>query len=39
MAHETLLEGGLAHATAHALVATAPRALLARGMRRTPVAA
>ena len=39
MAHETLLDGGLAHATAHALVATAPRALLARGMRRAPVAA
>jgi protein-tyrosine phosphatase len=39
MAHETLLDGGLAPATAHALVATAPRDLLARGMRRAPVAA
>jgi protein-tyrosine phosphatase len=39
MAHETLLDGGLAPATAHALVATAPRELLARGMRRAPVAA
>jgi protein-tyrosine phosphatase len=40
MARETLLDGGgLAPAAAHALVATAPRELLARGMRRTPVAA
>ena len=40
MARETLLDGGgLAPAVAHALVATAPRELLARGMRRTPVAA
>jgi protein-tyrosine phosphatase len=39
MAHETLLDGGLAPASAHALVATAPRELLARGMRRAPVAA
>jgi protein-tyrosine phosphatase len=39
MAHETLLDGGLAPAAANALVAIAPRELLARGMRRTPVAA
>jgi protein-tyrosine phosphatase len=39
IARETLLGGGLAPAAANALVATAPRALLARGMRRTPVAA
>jgi protein-tyrosine phosphatase len=39
MARETLLDGGLAPAAANALVATAPRELLARGMRRTPVAA
>jgi protein-tyrosine phosphatase len=40
MARETLLDGGgLAPTTAHALVATAPRELLALGMRRTPVAA
>jgi protein-tyrosine phosphatase len=40
MARETLLDGGgLAPAAAHALVTTAPRELLARGMRRTPVAA
>jgi protein-tyrosine phosphatase len=40
MARETLLDGGgLAPAAAHALVATAPRELLARGMRRTRVAA
>ena len=39
MARETLLDAGLAPAAANALVATAPRALLARGMRRTPVAA
>jgi protein-tyrosine phosphatase len=39
MAHETLLDGGLAPAAANALVATAPRELLARGMRPTPVAA
>jgi protein-tyrosine phosphatase len=40
MARETLLDGGgLAPAAAHALVATAPRELLARGMRRTSVAA
>lgn len=39
IAHETLLDGGLAPAAANALVATAPRELLARGMRRTPVAA
>jgi tyrosine-protein phosphatase YwqE len=39
MAHETLLDGGLAPASAHALVAAAPRDLLARGMRRAPVAA
>ena len=38
MARETLLDGGLAPVAAHALVATAPRELLARGMRRTPVA-
>jgi protein-tyrosine phosphatase len=39
MAHETLLDGGLSPAAANALVATAPRELLAGGMRRTPVAA
>jgi protein-tyrosine phosphatase len=39
MARETLLGGGLAPAAANALVATAPRGLLARGMHRTPVAA
>jgi hypothetical protein len=39
MAHETLLDGGLAPSAANALVATAPRELLARGMRRAPVAA
>jgi hypothetical protein len=40
MARETLLDGGgLAPAVANALVATAPRDLLARGMRRAPVAA
>lgn len=38
-AHEALLDGGLAPAAADALVATGPRALLARGMRRTPIAA
>jgi hypothetical protein len=40
MARETLLDGGgLAPAVANTLVAIAPRELLARGMRRTPVAA
>jgi protein-tyrosine phosphatase len=39
MARETLLDGGLAPAAANALVATAPRELLARGMRRATVAA
>jgi protein-tyrosine phosphatase len=39
MAHEALLDGGLAPGAANALVATAPRELLAGGMRRTPVAA
>jgi protein-tyrosine phosphatase len=39
MARETLLDGGgLASAVANALVATKPRELLARGMRRAPVA-
>jgi protein-tyrosine phosphatase len=38
MACEALLDGGLAPAAANTLVATAPRALLARGMRRTPLA-
>ena len=37
-AHEALLDGGLAPTAATALIATAPRELLARGMRRTPVA-
>jgi protein-tyrosine phosphatase len=39
MARETLIDGGLTPAAANALVATAPRELLARGIRRTPVAA
>ena len=39
IAHETLLDGGLAPGAANALVATAPRELLARGMRRAAVAA
>jgi protein-tyrosine phosphatase len=39
MAHEALLDGGVAPALAHALVVTAPGELLARGIRRTPVAA
>ena len=37
-AHEALLDGGLAPTAATALIATAPRELLARGMRRAPVA-
>jgi protein-tyrosine phosphatase len=39
VALRALLEGGLAPAAANALVGTGPRALLARGMRRTPLAA
>jgi protein-tyrosine phosphatase len=39
IAREALIGGGLAPAAASALVSTAPEALLARGMRRTPVAA
>jgi protein-tyrosine phosphatase len=39
LAHEALLDGGLAPAAANALVVSAPRALLARGMRRTAIAA
>jgi protein-tyrosine phosphatase len=39
LAHRALLDGGMAPAAANALVAAGPRALLARGMRRTPVAA
>jgi protein-tyrosine phosphatase len=39
MAQESLRDGGLAPAAANALVATAPRELLVRGMRRMPVAA
>jgi protein-tyrosine phosphatase len=39
LAHETLLDGGLAPAAANALVAGAPRALLARGIPRTAIAA
>jgi protein-tyrosine phosphatase len=38
IAYETLLDGGLAPAAANALVVAAPRDLLARGMRRAPVA-
>jgi protein-tyrosine phosphatase len=39
LAYETLVDGGLAPAAANALVATAPRVLLAHGMRRTAIAA
>jgi protein-tyrosine phosphatase len=39
LAYETLLDGGLPPAAANALVATAPRALLAYGMRRRAIAA
>ena len=39
LAYETLVDGGMAPATANALVATGPRALLARGMSATALAA
>jgi protein-tyrosine phosphatase len=39
LAHRALLDGGMAPAAANALVAAGPRALFARGMRRTPIAA
>jgi protein-tyrosine phosphatase len=39
LAYETLVDGGLAPAAANALVASAPRALLARGMRPALAAA
>jgi protein-tyrosine phosphatase len=39
LAYETLVDGGIAPAAANALVATVPRALLARGMRSTALAA
>ena len=39
LAREALLDGGLTPAAANALVARGPRALLAHGMRRTPLAA
>jgi len=39
LAHEALLDGGLAPATAHALVVSGPRMLMARGMRPRAAAA
>jgi protein-tyrosine phosphatase len=39
LAYETLVDGGVAPATANALVATGPRALLAQGMSVTALAA